>query len=392
MRQTGGVRYIKKSELLEDVYTYNDFSCDGVNKGLANPDKVSERLVPYLVTEHNGHMFPTRIDDNEARKLEQALRHLYVIEDAFGTDRISGAIGWCFADYNTHDQFGASDRICYHGVMDMFRLPKYAAYTYMSQKQNQDPVLEVASSMAPGEGDRNVLPPIFVFTNCDYVKAYIDDYYLGKNYSEWELFPNIPNAPIIIDDFIGNRILENEPFSKKVATRIKDLIISYNKNGFSMPLKDKMKIIDLMLFHHFNMKKMVAIFGKYSGNDSTHTPVYRFEGYTDDKLVKTITMGAPKKAILKVYPDCTSLVHGDTYDVVRVVVRMEDEYSNTRPLARDVVSIETSEGLVAIGPDRVALLGGSIAFFLKTTGKTGKAKATFAASGFEPVDVEFEIR
>ena len=49
-----------------------------------------------------------------------------------GTE-VSGAIGWCAFDYNTHKDFGAGDRICHHGVMDMFREPKFAAFAYASQ-------------------------------------------------------------------------------------------------------------------------------------------------------------------------------------------------------------------------------------------------------------------
>ena len=38
--------------------------------------------------------------------------------------RYAGGIGWCAFDYNTHSNFGAGDRICYHGVTDIFREPK----------------------------------------------------------------------------------------------------------------------------------------------------------------------------------------------------------------------------------------------------------------------------
>ncbi|HRX91826.1 MAG TPA: glycoside hydrolase family 2 TIM barrel-domain containing protein [Candidatus Izemoplasmatales bacterium] len=391
IRQTGGVRYLKKSELLEDVYTYNDFSCENTSHGLENPDKVSERLKPYLVTEYNGHMYPTRRDDNEARKLEHALRHLIVLEDAFSYERISGAIGWCFSDYNTHEQFGSNDRVCYHGVTDMFRIPKYAAYTYMSQKNPNDPVLEVASAMTPGEGDRSILPATFIFTNCDYVVAYMNGYNLGKFYSEWKVFPNIPHAPIVIDDFIGDKIRENEPYKIKIADRIKDVLLAYNRHGFSMPLKYKLKMFDLLAFHHIKMDKAMDLYKEYVGNWGSVTPKYRFEGYVNDKLVKTVDIAQPKEAILKVLPDAVTLTHKDTYDVVRVIVKMEDEYGNIRPLARDVVCVETSEGLALIGPNQMALMNGAIGFFLKTTGKKGKAYTIFRVAGQQPVKIEFTI-
>src|SRR5690606_12780936 len=54
-RPTGGVRFFLGSEFLEDVYTFNDFS-----NGILEP-----MHTPHLVTEFNGHMFPTKSFDNE---------------------------------------------------------------------------------------------------------------------------------------------------------------------------------------------------------------------------------------------------------------------------------------------------------------------------------------
>ena len=127
-RQTGGVRYTEKSEFLEDVYGMNDFIHSGGKEILRTRKKVTGRdKLPYLITEHNGHMFPTKRFDQEERLQEHALRHLKILNHAMGDNQISGAVGWCAFDYNTHREFGSGDRICYHGVSDMFRIPKYAA-------------------------------------------------------------------------------------------------------------------------------------------------------------------------------------------------------------------------------------------------------------------------
>ena len=68
----------------------------------------------------NGHV-STKSIDNELRQNEHVLRHLQVLNAAYGDSKNAGAIGWCAFDYNTHKDFGSGDRICYHGVMDMFR-------------------------------------------------------------------------------------------------------------------------------------------------------------------------------------------------------------------------------------------------------------------------------
>ena len=149
-RQTGGVRNIEHSEFLEDVYTFNDFSHRGNNKGLDDKSNVTKK-VPYLVTEFNGHMFPTKRYDNEVHRVDHALRHLNVINEMLTPDNnISGCIGWVMNDYNTHQEFGSGDRVCYHGVMDMFRTPKYAAGVYRSQSDHS-PFIQILGNLNVGE-------------------------------------------------------------------------------------------------------------------------------------------------------------------------------------------------------------------------------------------------
>eukprot|EP00002_Diphylleia_rotans_P041052 TRINITY_DN988_c0_g1_i1.p1 TRINITY_DN988_c0_g1~~TRINITY_DN988_c0_g1_i1.p1 ORF type:complete len:571 (-),score=122.44 TRINITY_DN988_c0_g1_i1:1065-2777(-) len=99
-RQTGGVRNFLLSELLEDVFTFNDFS-----NGIREPTHV-----PHLVTEFNGHMFPTKSYDQEERMIEHVTRHARIHNEARSNPRVSGALAWCYADYNTHQQFGSGDR------------------------------------------------------------------------------------------------------------------------------------------------------------------------------------------------------------------------------------------------------------------------------------------
>ncbi len=134
-RQTGGIRYLYNSELLEDVFTMNDFGFP-----LRPPNHPL-----YLNTEFNGHMFSTKRFDQVERVAEHVLRHARVHDQLASDDRYAGGIGWCAFDYNTHANFGSGDRICYHGVSDIFRIPKAAAGFYKSQC---DPAEEIV--LEPG--------------------------------------------------------------------------------------------------------------------------------------------------------------------------------------------------------------------------------------------------
>ena len=143
-RPTGGVRYKYDSELLEDVFTMNDFRIP-----LREPNHPL-----YLNTEFIGHMYPTKRNDNVERVTEHAMRHARVHNQLASKAGYAGGLGWCAFDYNTHANFCSTDRICYHGVADIFRIPKPAGGFYKSQcDPKEEIVLEPAFDWS--RGDRN---------------------------------------------------------------------------------------------------------------------------------------------------------------------------------------------------------------------------------------------
>ena len=206
-RQTGGVRYLRDSEFLEDVFTFNDFSND------VQPPNHR----PYLITEFNGHMFPTKPFDQEERLVEHALRHARIQDKQMGTEGVAGAIGWCAFDYNTHAEFGSGDRICYHGVMDIFRFPKFAAHFYKSQR---DPrygyVLEPASHLKIGERSGGGFDPLYVFSNCETLEIRVDGRCRGTFAADRETFPHLAYPPFRCAGFAdwGHRAVDVEFIGK----------------------------------------------------------------------------------------------------------------------------------------------------------------------------------
>ena len=145
---------------------------NGKNQGCEPRNAVTENAEKaYLISEFNGHMFPTKSWDSEAHRREHAIRHARVLNAAAAGENISGCFGWCMFDYNTHKEFGSGDRICYHGVLDMFRNPKLAAAVYASQ-QDAKPVLEISSTMNIGEQPGGYIGGVVVLTNGDSVRLY----------------------------------------------------------------------------------------------------------------------------------------------------------------------------------------------------------------------------
>ena len=188
-RQTGGVRNFIQSELLEDVFTLNDFPA-GIQ---------TSRGRPHMITEYAGHMFPTKTWDHEERRIEHALHHANKQNLQMGHPDVTGAIGWCAFDYYTHKEFGSGDRVCYHGVMDVYRLPKFAAYFYRSQKSPTDEVvLQAATNWTMGDRSGGGNNPLTVFSNCDEIDIYIGEQHMGRLRPDTQHYPHLPHPPFTL--------------------------------------------------------------------------------------------------------------------------------------------------------------------------------------------------
>lgn len=229
-RQTGGVRYIFESELLEDVFGINDF----------DPVLASPNHPLYLNSEFCGHMFPTKRIDNVERVQEHALRHARAHNQLGGQAGYAGGIGWCAFDYNTHPEFGSGDGVCYHGVTDIFRIAKPAAQVYRSQcDPGEEVVLEPCFHWAigdhsdyggPGEG--------LICSNCDRLRVSIGDHVHGDLLPDRHRFPHLPHPPFFfgatkgippweqrwadlrIDGYIGERLAITRRLSARGADQV----------------------------------------------------------------------------------------------------------------------------------------------------------------------------
>lgn len=300
-RPTGGVRFFMGSEFLEDVYTLNDFS-----KGVLEPEHT-----PHLITEFNGHMFPTKTYDIDVRRVEHALRHAYIQSQAHTTGGVSGAIGWCAFDYNTHREFGAGDRVCYHGVMDMYRLPKYAARFYESQI---DPavrvVLKAATNWQLGDYSEGIIEPIHVFSNCDEIEVFVGDVSHGRFKPAVNQYPNLKHPPFIV----------------------RELGLS-----LAQPYAD------------------LRVVGYLDGRPAAE---HRIDW---DGQPAALTLTADDAEI-----------DADGIDMTRIAVQVTDRYGNPLPYIVRVVTFEILEGdAVLIGDNPFALVGGQGAVYLKAGTRPG---------------------
>ncbi len=391
-RQTGGVRYIKNSHLLEDVYTYNDFSHTGNNAGVQPKSAVTkESAAPYLVTEYNGHMYPTKPSDDEPHRLSHAKRHARVLDGIFQNEEITGGFGWCMFDYNTHKDFGSGDHICYHGVMNMFRMPKLAASVYGSQGC-QEPILEISSTMDKGEHPGGTIASIYAFTNADSVKLYKNQVLVSTFYPDKVAYPHLPHPPILIDDFIGELMEKEEGMSHENATLLKGIFHGIGKYGqHNLPIKYKLMAMKLLWFKKISIEQATALYYKYVSNWGSESITYRFEAIKDDSVVKVVEKSCAKKVRLKVQVDSYNLKEEETYDVASVRIYPVDENNQIVPYYQGVVYLSVTDRLELIGPNMISLTGGGFGTYVKTKGKIGTGKLQIVGPDLDPVEVVFHI-
>ena len=389
-RATSGVRYLQKSSLLEDVYAFNDFSHTGQNPGVLPKKAVmSDKRKSLIISEHNGHMFPTKSFDPWQKRQEHALRHARVLNDAIASKQHAGCFGWCMFDYATHKDFGSGDRVCYHGVMDAFRNPKLAAAVYASQ-QEDTPVLEVGSPMDIGDYPAGNLGDVYVFTNADTVALYKNGNFVSNLcYDDWK---GLRHAPLRVDDTIGCLLETQEGFSKKKAKHLRRCLLSAGKHGLAaMPLGDKLRMARAMLRYKLSFDDGVALFGKYVGNWGGESTAWRFDAIKGNQVVASVTRCPSAKLHLEVKVSHKELVEGATYDTAALRVRIVDEFGNVVPYAQIPVHFAIEGAAELLGPAVATAEGGMCGAYVRTTGTAGTAKLTVSTNQTDPVTLDFSI-
>jgi len=417
-RATTGVRYFEHSSLLEDVYSYNDFSFSGGNGPALRKKKdvitaakkktgekaeykkyrlqaangrklIDNRKKAYLVSEFNGHMFPTKSFDDEEHRYEHARRHAAVLESMYAQSDISGCIGWCMFDYNTHRDFGNGDRICYHGVMDMFRNPKMAASVYASQSDSIN-VCEMNSAMQMGEHPGSNLGELFVFTNADSIKLYKNDEFINEFTGCRKRYPNLPHPPVLIDDMIGDLLEKNEGYSPKIAKQIKECLMAAVSYGVTnLPLKYLLKLAKLFMVDGLRFTDGYTLYQKYIGNWGGAAPTYRIEAIKDGEVVKVIERKATTEIVVNAEADHTELAEGETYDVALVRIRIEDETGNRLPYFNEPLILKTEGAIELIGPEIISTKGGAFGTYVRTTGTEGSGKLIISGAQIPQTVIEF---
>jgi beta-galactosidase len=201
--------------------------------------------------------------------------------------------------------------MCYHGVSDIFRLPKFAAYFYESQISPRiRPVVRVASFWTMGDRSGGGIDPLIVFSNCDTINVYAgEETFIGLK-PDRETYPHLPHATFIV-------------------------------------------------------KGLTLLWGGHKFED------LQVVGYVDGEAVAEQWIradGLPHALVLQ--PDDAEL-HADGADMTRLVFKITDKYGNRLPYSTQAVSFEIEGPGELIGENPFALVGGQAALYVKARHEAG---------------------
>ncbi|OMF28206.1 glycoside hydrolase family 2 TIM barrel-domain containing protein [Paenibacillus sp. FSL H8-0259] len=391
-RQTSGVRFLWRSSLLEDVYAFNDFSHTGKNGGLLPRWLISpNKNKAYLIAEFNGHMFPTKATDTPTHRLSHAMRHANVLNEVYKREDIAGAFGWCMFDYQTHGDFGSGDRICYHGIMDMYRNHKLATKVYASFSE-ETPVLEVGSDMHIGDYPGGAVGENYIFTNSDSVRLYKNERMIREFKPVNKKYRYLPHPPIEFYDTVGNVIEEGEKYSHQKAEAIKECLLAIQRFGTALPPRYIFKALWVMLRHLVSPVTFYKLFFKYIENWGVSAPVYRFEAIKNGQVVAEVVKASNASIHLETTVSGTELIETDTFDVSSIRIRVVDANNNNATYSHLPVFLKAVGAIEIVGPDCVTAEGGMCGTYVKTTGIAGEGTLTITSNQTEPVQLRFSVK
>ena len=317
-RQTGGVRYMYESELLEDVFTMNDFGF---------PLRAPNHPL-YLNTEFVGHTYPTKMYDTAERLAEHVRRHARVHNQLATNPQYAGGLGWCAFDYDTHQEFGSGDRICYHGVSDIFRLPKPAGYFYQSQCDPSEQVVLEPAFLWSAAGDYSqAMETAMICSNCDHLKLYVGDKLVTEIDPDRASFGNLPHPPFTVD-------LRHAP--KKDVLRIEGFVAG------KQAIEKK--------FSHLGIDR-------------------KFEVTVEDPTLL-----------------------GDGADATRVILRIADEFGNQMRYSTGTIAFNIDGPAEMIGDNPFSLVGGCGAIWIRAKQEPGTVvlRAVHPVLGTKEVRIQIE--
>jgi beta-galactosidase len=192
---TAGRNYTDPSCNRFDIYGGNHFDPSWIPASAAAVGIGTGNLVGYVNSEYVGHTHITARWNPAQHQINQTNCFEAMIEVHNANNWISGGSGWCAFDYNS--RLGSASRteyvdgdsipgngVEYHGVCDLFRIPKFSYYFHQAQSAadgyngSLHPMVFIESF---GDYAMPSTQTIKVQSNCDSVELFVNNISQGKH-------------------------------------------------------------------------------------------------------------------------------------------------------------------------------------------------------------------
>ena len=244
-----------------------------------------------------------------------------------------------------------------------------------------------------GEHPGGNLNETYIFTNADSVRMYKDDKLLKEYTHRDSEFTHLKNAPIMVDDYIGDRLKESENMSDAQAKDVKAILNEVARVGlYRMSKASYAKAAKLMFKYHMTMDDAVQLYNKYIGNWGGKSTQYRFDAVRNGIVVKSVTRSPMSEVRLRVTADHTALIEKNTYDVACIRIEAVDENGNRLPYYNDPVILDAKGYVELIGPNVISLSGGAGGTYVRTKERKGKGKLTVKTPDGVTQEIEFTVK
>jgi beta-galactosidase len=188
-----GKNWNDPSDIAFDIYGGNRFYPNELPGSAASEGIGTGNLVGYVNSEYVGHTFTTGRFNPAHHQINQTARFEQQVTADRNAAWIAGGTGWCAFDYNSRAGWAASgvtidgdnvpgQGISYHGVCDIFRIPKFSYYFHQAQSASDNysgsvhPMVFIESF---GDYAMPSTQTIKVQSNCDQVELFVNGVSLG---------------------------------------------------------------------------------------------------------------------------------------------------------------------------------------------------------------------
>ena len=229
-------------------------------------------------------------------------------------------------------------------------------------------------------------------TNCDCVRVYNNGALVGDFYPDRQRFPHLAHPPVRISHLMPRDL--PLPLPDDLAEEFTRFVAQRAAQGILPDLleEDYPYLERLSLQAGLEKGALTALLFEAAGGWGQGANDLLLEGLAGGEVIATCRAGETKVfARLEALADDDALAaDGDSYDATRVVVQALDTYGNLCPFYSGAVTVRTNGLVEVMGPASFGLIGGCIAFWVRTCGRAGQARITVAC-GEAQADVTLAI-